>query len=104
MLVQLHRIIVKNFLDFIILMELRKRSMSGYDVVSFIHGKFHMLLSLGTAYSHLYILERNGLIESKWVLRKRVYRLTERGKVTVKAFLAAEDKILGLMLNLFVGE
>lgn len=101
---QMHKKIVKNFLDIVILMELRKRSMSGYDVISFVHNKFHMLLSSGTIYSNLYFLERNGLIRGERAQRRMVYTLTEQGKETVKAFLNSKDKILGMVLNLFIGE
>jgi len=101
---QMHKRIVKNFLDMVILMELRKHSMSGYDVIAFVHNKFRILLSSGTVYSILYFLERNGLIKGEWSQRRRVYTLTEQGKDNVKAFLEAKDKILGLFLNLFVGE
>lgn len=101
---QMHKRIVKNFLDMVILMGLRKRSMSGYDVIAFIHNKFQMLISTGTVYSYLYFLERNGLIKGELEQRRRVYALTEQGKETVKAFLNSKDIILGLFLNLFIGE
>ena len=101
---QIHKRIVKNFLDIVILMELRKHPMSGYDAISFVHNKFHMLLSSGTIYSNLYLLERNGLVRGKRVKRRMVYTLTEQGKETVKAFLNSKDKILGMMLDLFIGE
>jgi len=77
-------------MDIIILAELRNGPISGYDVISFIHNKFHLLVSLGTVYSLLYSLERNGLIEGTWNERKRVYKLTEKGKKTI---LNANDKI-----------
>jgi len=95
--------IVKGFLDMVILMELRKHSMSGYDIISFIRNKFHMQVSSGTVYSYLYFLERNGLIKGVVGRRSRVYMLTEQGEETVKAFLNSRDKILGLVLNLFIG-
>jgi DNA-binding PadR family transcriptional regulator len=101
---QMHKKIVKNFLDIVILMELREHSMSGYDVISFVHNKFHMLLSSGTIYSNLYFLERNGLIRGERAQRRTVYTLTEQGKETIKAFLNSKDKILGMVLNLFIGE
>jgi len=78
--------------------------MSGYDAISFVHNKFHVLLSSGTIYSNLYFLERNGLIRGERTKRKMVYTLTEQGKETVKAFLNSKDKILGMVLNLFIGE
>lgn len=101
---QMHRRIIVNFLDMVILTELRKRSLSGYDVIAFVHNKFHMLISTGTVYSYLYFLERNGLIRSEQDQRRRVYTLTKHGKETLKAFLSSKDKILGLMVNLFIGE
>lgn len=101
---KIHRRIVRDFLDMLILMELRKRSMSGYDFIAFIQNKFHILTSSGTVYSLLYHLERKGLIKGELNERKRVYTLTERGEKKVKAFLNAKDKVLGLVLNLFVGD
>jgi len=35
-------------MDIIILAELGNRPMSGYDVISFIHNKFRLLVSSGT--------------------------------------------------------
>jgi len=90
---KMHERIIKNFMDIIILAELRNGPMSGYDVISFIHSKFHLLVSSGTVYSLLYSLERNGLIEGTWDERKRVYKLTEKGLKTIETILSANDKI-----------
>jgi len=90
---KMHERIIKNFMDIIILAELRNGAISGYDVISFIHNKFHLLVSSGTVYSLLYSLERNGLIEGTWNERKRVYKLTEKGKKTIETILGANDKI-----------
>lgn len=68
---KMHERIIKNFMDIIILAELKNGPLSGYDVISFIHNKFHLLVSSGTVYSLLYSLERNGLIEGTWNERKR---------------------------------
>ncbi|MEM3627423.1 MAG: PadR family transcriptional regulator [Candidatus Bathyarchaeia archaeon] len=85
--------IIKNFMDIIILAELKNGSMSGYDVISFIHNKFNILVSSGTIYSLLYSLERNGMIEGTWNERKRVYKLSEKGRKTIETILTANDKI-----------
>jgi len=90
---KMHERIIKNFMDIIILAELKGGPLSGYDVISFIHNKFHLLVSSGTVYSLLYSLERNGLIEGTWNERKRVYKLTEKGKKTIETVLSANDKI-----------
>jgi DNA-binding PadR family transcriptional regulator len=85
--------IIKNFLDIIIMGELRNGSLSGYDIISFIHNKFQLLVSSGTIYSLLYSLERNGLIEGVWDERKRTYRLTEKGVHMVDALLKSNQEI-----------
>jgi len=97
---RMHGRIIKNFMDVLILAELRKRPMSGYNVIEFIHNKFGLLVSSGTVYSLLYSLEREKLIEGKWNERKRVYVLTEKGEKTIKAILNANDQIEGFMASL----
>jgi len=96
----MHRRIIKNFLDVLVLAELRNGPMSGYDVIAFIHNKFRLLVSSGTVYSLLYSLERDGLIAGSWSQRKRVYKLTDTGEETIKAILNANDKIQYLMTSL----
>ncbi|MGB9714066.1 MAG: PadR family transcriptional regulator [Candidatus Bathyarchaeales archaeon] len=97
---KMHERIIKNFMDIIILAELRNGPLSGYDVISFIHNKFHLLVSSGTVYSLLYSLERNGLIEGAWDERKRVYKLTEKGQKTIETILSANDKIKNFITSL----
>jgi len=97
---KMHERIIKNFMDIIILAELKNGPLSGYDVISFIHNKFHLLVSSGTVYSLLYSLERNALIEGTWNERKRVYRLTEKGKKTIETIMNANDKIKNFLTAL----
>jgi DNA-binding PadR family transcriptional regulator len=97
---KMHERIIKNFMDIIIMTELRNGSLSGYDVISYIHSKFNLLVSSGTVYSLLYFLERSGLVEGTWDERKRVYKLTEKGEKTIDTLLSASDKIKGFMANI----
>lgn len=99
----MHERIIKSFMDIIVLSELRNGPMSGYDVISYIHNKFRILVSSGTVYSLLYSLEREGLIEGRWNERKRVYTLTEKGKRTIETILNANEKIKSFLLNLLKG-
>lgn len=100
---KMHGRIVKSFLDILILAKLNRGGpMSGYDVISFIHDRFHLLVSSGTVYSLLYSLERDGLIKGKWVERKRVYTLTGKGQETIKNILSAYGKIQSFMATLLV--
>jgi DNA-binding PadR family transcriptional regulator len=95
---------VKAFLDIIVLAKLNERDepMGGYDVITFIHEKIGILVSSGTVYAVLYSLERYGLVKGMWSQRKRVYKLTDKGEKKIKAISEAKEKILGLMVNLFI--
>ncbi|MGB9841878.1 MAG: PadR family transcriptional regulator [Candidatus Bathyarchaeales archaeon] len=97
---KIHERIIKNFMDIIIMTELRNGPLSGYDVISYIHNKFNLLVSSGTVYSLLYSLERNGLVEGVWEERKRVYKLTEKGEKTIDTLLGANDKVKGFMASI----
>lgn len=97
---KMHRRVIKSFLDVLILAELRKNVMSGYDIIGFIHNKFRMLVSSGTVYSLLYSMEREGLIKGRWNQRKRVYMLTDKGEKTIKAILNANNEIQSLVKSL----
>ena len=92
--------IIKNFLDIIIMAELRNGSLSGYDVISYIHTKFNLLLSSGTIYSLLYSLERDGIVEGVWDERKRVYKPTANGEKTIDTILNTNDRIKGFVISL----
>ena len=63
---------VKSVMDIVILAEIKNEKMSGYDVISYIHETFGVLLSSGTVYSHIYSMERDGLIKGDWDTKKRV--------------------------------
>jgi DNA-binding PadR family transcriptional regulator len=99
---KLHRRLVTDFLDMLILLKLREGSFSGYDIISYIHRRFNMLISSGLVYSCLYHLERDELIKGEFVQRKRVYTLTQNGEKTVKTLSNMRDKILGLVLDIFI--
>jgi len=99
---KMNKRIVNSFMDVLILAKLRNGSMSGYDIIEFIHKKFHMLVSSGSVYSILYSMERDGLVEGRWAQRKRVYSLTHKGEETLRAVLNLKEKILGLIINLFI--
>lgn len=100
---EMQKRIVRNFLDVLILAQLRKEPKCGYGIVAIIHKKFHILMSTGTVYSTLYSLERDGLIQGNLVHRKRrtrVYTLTQKGEKTIEAFLKVNDKVQLFAANL----
>ena len=93
---------IKIFMEMLILLQLRSGPMSGNDLITFIHKKFHILVSSDTVYSTLHYMEKDGLIEGKGAQRKRVYVLTDKGKETVRVVMNLKAKILGLIINLFI--
>jgi len=93
---------IKNFIDLLILAELNNgHTISGHDVINTIHNNFHIRISPGTVYSAIYFLERNGLIEGILKRRKRVYRLTDKGKETIQTTQKLYEKIQTLVAQLF---
>ena len=98
---EMHERVIKCFMDVIIMTEIRKGSLSGYDVISNINAKFNLLVSSGTVYSLLYSLERNGQVEGVWKERKRTYKLTDKGEETISTILNAQEKIKAFLSDIF---
>jgi len=100
---EMQRSMIKNFLDTIILAELRNSSaLSGYNVMEYIHKKFGILISSGTVYSLLYSMERRGLIKSAWAQRKRVYTLSDKGAEIISVISKSKKEIqrfMGICIN-----
>ena len=90
----------KRLIDVFVLVELKKKSMSGYDVISMLHTKYDLLVSPGTVYALLYSLEREGLIEGRWDERKRVYGLTTLGLQNEGLLKAAGEEAQLLLANM----
>ena len=101
LLSQLRKRTVRNFMDILILSELRRAPMSGYDVITSIFERFNFLPSSGSVYSLLYALERAGLIEGGWNGRKRIYTLTSKGEEMSESTTTIYDKIESLITNIF---
>jgi len=97
---KLRKRVIQNFMDILVLTEMKKGSLSGYDVIGLIHQKFGTLMSSGTVYSLLYSLERDGLIKGVWNQRKRVYVLAEKGEQNIKVITDANKEIQNFLRNI----
>ena len=93
--------VVRSFLDIIILLILRKKPSSGYDIFRCLVNA-GIVMSPGTIYDTLHLLERKGYIEGLWDSRKKIYSLTRRGEEYLKAFLAEKESILEVMNEILV--
>ncbi len=100
-LTDIRKRLIRDFLDILVLAELQKGPMSGYDIIEFVHNKYHILISSGSVYSVMYSLERKSLISGIWTQRKRVYKLTEVGEKTITEVIDAKDSIVCLVSSLF---
>lgn len=97
---KLRKRVIKNFMDILVLTKLRNSQMSGYDVISYIHKRFGILVSSGTVYSLLYSLERQGLIKGAINGRKRVYLLTEKSEQDLESIKKTGGEIQNLLRNI----
>ena len=98
----LDRRIIQNFMDIIILKYLKNNHpVSGYDVIKYLHKKFHMLPSSGTVYSLLYSLERKNLIKGNMNQRKRVYKLTDQGEKLLRDVRITSNHIQAVFSSIF---
>ena len=97
----------KGSTELLILSLVEERARHGYEISKLIEKRSDGVLRLNVAslYPLLYRLERNGLLEGKWVekagqRRRRYYRLTSGGRRRLKdrrstwrSFVAAIDRI-----------
>lgn len=89
--------VIKNFLDILVLTEMKDNQLSGYDVIGLIHKRYDILVSSGTVYSLLYSLEREGIIKGVQNQRKRVYELTEKGEQSLGDIMRVNGDIQNLL-------
>jgi DNA-binding PadR family transcriptional regulator len=103
-LMEMHRRMIKDFLDIIILARLRNaKLLSGYEIMGLIHQKFGFLISSGTVYSLLYSMERKGLIKGELTDGKRIYVLTDQGKGVIDDILGSKEELLKFVRTLLDG-
>ncbi len=94
--------LIKHFLNVVISTELRKSgSMSGYDIVRYIHETHDIPISPGTVYSLLYSLERRQIVTGTWSDGKRIYSLTQKGEKAINEILQSKEELLKLVELLF---
>lgn len=83
-----------------IMVKMREGEVSGYDILTYFHGKFDLLVSPGTVYSVLYSMERKGLIKAQGVEKKRIYTLTTKGEATIKAIQESSEVLESFLARL----
>jgi DNA-binding PadR family transcriptional regulator len=71
---------VKTSLDLVILAILNGKPMHGYKIMAAIHKEFGVLLSPGSLYPLLHLLEEKKLVESHVEGGKKIYEATDEGR------------------------
>ena len=90
---------IKSILDVILLAEIKNNVLSGYAAISFIHKEYEVLLSSGTVYSHLYALEREGLVRGDYYHKTRIFMITEKGENILEKALKENVNLLNRLSN-----
>lgn len=75
---------VKNDLKMIIFALLMNKPMCGTDIIKTIHKNFNVLLSPGTIYPLLHTLEKKGLVQCEYAVKKKIYKLVDTSLHEVK--------------------
>lgn len=93
---EIERRLLIDFMDLLILFMLHPKSgqIGGYDIIKYLHGRFDFLPSSGTVYSHLYAMEREGLLRGKQDGGKRVYTLTRKGREKARIIRDSQRRII----------
>jgi len=99
---EIEKRIVKEFLDIIILCELKEHSeLTGYDLALMEHEKYGISLSPGTVYATMYSMERKGLICGHSNSKKTTYVLTEKGEAALGNVGKSGERLVDFMKCIF---
>lgn len=82
------RRLVRTLLDHIILEELAKRPIHGYEIISLLRRRFKFYYGPSTVYPVLSMLRKEGLVKSAWTVKngrpRKIYTLTGVGKAALE--------------------
>lgn len=99
---------LKGHLDMIVLATLANGPAHGYAVIQEIHRRSAGAFELpeGTIYPVLHRLEKNGLLTGQWTVsetgrRRRVYKLTRRGRQAFVGHRAVWQRFVDAVSGLF---
>ena len=80
------RDLVNTQLEHLILSYLEKQSLCGYDIISIVHDRFHVLLSPGQVYPIINYLVNHGLVAKISGPRRVLLCLTPSGRELLRAW------------------
>jgi DNA-binding PadR family transcriptional regulator len=89
---------INSLLEYIILVNLADARVCGYDIIRFVHDRFHVLLSPGQVYPVIDFLAKQGLVHKEKEGRKVLLGLSNLGKSLLKSW-QYEHNSIELQLN-----
>jgi len=97
------------FLKLIVLKIIKDRPTHGYDIIKTVEARSggRWAPSAGSVYPILESLEKNGIIRSEEIERRKIYSITPKGEVGLEQMLAKKRQLLEEMtraIDLATGE
>ncbi|NHV97327.1 MAG: PadR family transcriptional regulator [Thaumarchaeota archaeon] len=93
--------LVKDELESIVLTLLLRKPLCGVEIIKAVYDQFNVLLSPGTVYPLLHLLEKRGMLKCEYGVKNKTYRLDEAAKE--KIFKMLEERVrASLLLNSFL--
>lgn len=83
--------LVSLFLDVIILAHFKDATFKASEALRFVQERFGVLINPGKVYQVVYAMEREGLVKGSYEERKRVYQVTDFGKLTLEVATSPEE-------------
>ena len=93
--------LVSALLDIVLLVHFQDEDFGARDAIMFIRERFSIMMSPQKVYSTIYEMEREKLLEGFYEEGKKMYRVTELGKSTVK-IATSSGEMQAFMLSMMV--
>ena len=94
--------VLKALMETAIMAQMRTEPLSGYDLMLLFSEQFGINISPGTIYTTLNNMERDRLIKSKIISRKRIYELTDEGSNALDEILEEMEGLHKFIKNLMI--
>ncbi len=86
----------KSMMCIFVLGILTKGESHGYEIIQTLenYDTFGKRISAGTIYPVLHAMEKQGLIKSKWVKRRKIYHVTPKGEKAADAMVEMQKEVI----------
>ena len=82
-----------GIIDVLILQWAKERPISGQEIMNKILEQFNVKIGPGTMYPILFSLKKRSLVKTMTYKKRKLYLLTNKGKIVSKAFMKDYSKI-----------